>query len=715
MNFETNIRKKEILFAFIIIGIFICFSYQRVLKVPNDFLVNGGDGLKNYFTYMYHVKHDSTFMTFEGMNYPFGENIIFTDNQPLIANLTKVLSNIFPIWFECNLIAFHNMVLILGIILGGLGLFLCFRKLKIEFLFALGCTLGLMILNPQAGRINGHFSMFYPVLPWIFYLWLLFWEGNNRLKTSAFIGLLVVCSGLFHMYYFITISIFTLLSIFIYYVLQSDRKWLEMLKVIGLQVVLPFLILNFFSSYYNYSSDRPNDPWGFFIYNSSWEGLLFSYKLPLFEFINTNIIKVRNVEMEGRNYIGIIAVAFVLFSIFYAIFRFPKTKKNISQDKILIYFAFIFILSSLISFGLPFTIPGLEWLLDYTGPYKQFRSIGRVGWVSFYAVNLLAIYVIYHWLKSSTKTTEFLYTIPLILIFEGALFINKQEWYQTNIPDYLCESRFSLPINIKDYQASLPDPYFNTGSECFSWPDQGDVLNQTYKIGFNMGLPSMGVMMSRTSFSQSLLLNELTNQPYKVPKIIDIIRAKSTKPLLVIESKKEIQDHRPKLTHWTKKAPIVFENDEFRLKSLSLDMFDQVVKEFNDSISQLVVVPPSVSQKLEFVKLENAKGWGYEAGWTSNALVPGNYIISYTMECPDATYVLSSTEAWQFDGNHNSLDYIGEGNRFNYKRIEGNKILIETPINIKPNANKVVIRVTKFNQKKKHDLKIENAQIRSVF
>ncbi len=144
-------------------------------------------------------------------------------------------------------------------------------------------------------------------------------------------------------------------------------------------------------------------------------------------------------------------------------------------------------------------------------------------------------------------------------------------------------------------------------------------------------------------------------------------------------------------------------------------MFDQVVKEFNDSISQIVVLPPAVSQRLEFVKLENAKGWGYEAGWTSNALVPGNYIISYTMECPDATYVLSSTEAWQFDGNHNSMDYVGEGNRFNYKKIDGNKILIETPINIKPNVNKVVVRVTKFNQKKKPELKIENAQIRSVF
>jgi len=715
MNFENQISKKESLFALIIIGIFICFAYQRVLKVPNDFLVNGGDGMKNYFTYLNHVKNDTTFMTFEGMNYPFGENIIFTDNQPLVANLTKVLSNIFPTWFRCNLVAFHNLVLIFGIILGGLGLFLCFRKLKIDFLFALGCTLGLILLNPQAGRINGHFSMFYPVLPWIFYLWLLFWEGNNKLKTSAFIGLIVVCSGLLHMYYFITISVFTLLSIFIYYALQSERKGLEMLKVTAIQVVLPFLILTFFSSYFNHSNDRPNDPWGFFSYTSSWEGLLFSYKLPMFEYINSNVVKVRSIDYEGRNYIGIIAVIYIILSIFYSIFNFNKAKIFIFQNKVLTYFLGVFILSSLISFGLPFTIPGLEWLLDYTGPYKQFRSIGRVGWVSFYAVNLLAIYVFYHWLKANNTRSEYLYTIPLIIIFEGAMFINKHEWHQTNMPDFLCDSQFNLPINPKDFQATLPDPYFNTGSECFSWPEQGDVVNQSYKIAYNMGIPSMGVMMSRTSFNQSLLLNELTNQPYKVPKIIDIIRAINSKPLLVIETKKEIQDYRPKLTHWTKKALIVFENDEFRLRSLSLDMFDQVVKEFNDSISQAVVIPSTVTHNLEFAKSKNSKGWGYEAIWNSSSLVPGNYIISFILECKDPTYVLSTTEVWQFDTNHNAVDYTDGGNRFNYKRIEGNKILIETPVSIKPNSNKLVIRVVKFNQKEKHDLNIENANIKSLF
>ncbi|MBP6447423.1 MAG: hypothetical protein KA341_11510 [Saprospiraceae bacterium] len=714
MNFETSISKKETLFAFIIIGIFIGFAYQRVLKVPNDFLVNGGDGMKNYFTYLYHVKHDSTYMTFEGMNYPFGENVIFTDNQPLIANLTKLLSTIFPVWFECNVVAFHNVMLIFGVILGGLGLFLCFRSLKIDFLFALVCTLGLILLNPQAGRINGHFSMFYPVLPWIFYLWVLIWEGKNKLKLSVFIGLIVFGSGLLHMYYFVTISVLTLLSVFIFYAFQPDRNWIEIFKVVGLQIILPFLLLNYFSSYFNHCNDRPNEPWGFFSYHSAWEGLLFSYKLPLFEFINENIVQVRSVEMEGKNYIGFIAVIFVIFGIFYTILRFTKSKNFFSQDKILIYFIGVFVISSLMSFGLPFTISGLEWMLDYTGPYKQFRSIGRVGWVSFYAINLAAIYFTYHWLKSNKSRAEFLYTIPLIILVEGVMFFNKQSWYQTHMPDFLCESSYNLPINADDFQATLPDPYFNTGSECFSWWEQGEVVTQSYKIGYNMALPSMGVMMSRTSFGQSLLLNELTNQPFKVPKIIDIIRAKSKKPLLVIETKKEIQDYRPKLTHWTKKAPIIFENDDFRLRRMELDMFDQVVKEYNDSISKLVA-HPFVSFTLKFSKNKNEKGWGYEAICSSDTLNPGNYIISYFLECNDATYLLSTTDAWQFDINHNAIDFINEGNRYNYKRIEGNKILIETPINIKPNATKVLIRVTKFNQKEKHNLNIENAHIRSTF
>ncbi len=714
VNFDNKVQKKEWIWVLLITTIFICLLYHKVIKEPNQFLVPNGDGMKNYYTFMYHIKYDSSLMTFEGMNYPFGENIIFTDNQPLLSNTTKIISTILP-FFQCYLPAVHNLSLILGIIFGGLGLFLCFRYLKVDFYFSVICTLGIIALNPQAARINAHFAMFYPIIPWIFYLWLHFWEGNKNLLISALIGLVITLSGLLHMYYFITGSILTCLSIFLYYIFKSPNgKWLEMIKVTLLQVIIPFTILTFLSSFFNHSSDRPTEPWGFFLFHSTWEGLFFSYKLPLFEFVNNNITKVRILDGEGKNYIGIAAVLVSLFGILQLFFNFKKFKIFIGSANITSYLLGIFILSALISFGYPFTISGLEWLLDYTGPFKQFRSIGRVGWVSFYAINLISVPLIYHWLKNKNVHQLYFYTIPFIILLEGVLFSNKRESYQTNLEAYQCATKQDLPINANDYQATLPDPYFHIGSESFSWWDQAENVNQTFKLGYTLHLPTMGVNMSRTSFKQSLLLNELIDQPTKVPEIIEIIRKKSTKPILVIESKLQINDSRAKLTHWTKYAPIVFENDEFLLRRLELEMFEQVVKIYNDSIRQMVTVPPPFKKNLEFTKIKGSNGWGYESSIQFDSIISGKYIISYTMECPNPTFVLSTTEAYQFDNIHGTLDYVGEGNRFNYKKIEGQKLLFETPVNLKSNVAKLVVKVSKFNQKEKDILQISNAHIRTA-
>ncbi|MBP6237655.1 MAG: hypothetical protein KA270_09975 [Saprospiraceae bacterium] len=533
---------------------------------------------------------------------------------------------------------------------------------------------------------------------------------------STIIGLVITLSGLLHMYYFITGSILTCLSIFIYYVNNRYKgRLMEIIKVSVLQVILPFIILNFLSSYFNHSSDRPNDPWGFFYYHSTWEGLFFSYKLPLFEFVNNNITKVRWLDNEGKNYIGLASVLVILFGFYQIIFNFKTFIAYINRSNLVKYFTWIFLLTSLISFGYPFTISGFEWLLDYTGPFKQFRSIGRVGWISFYAINFLSIPLLYHWLKEKKIQPLLLYTIPLIILSEGILFSSKKEFSQTNLDAYQCSTNLNLPLDGTEYQATLPDPYFHIGSECFSWWDQAENINQTFKIGYNLNLPSMGVNMSRTSFQQALLLNELVNLPAKVPEIINIIKAKSPKPLLLIESKMNINDHRSKLSHWTKNAPIVYENDEFRLRKLELSLFDQEVKKFNDSINQLVIVPPTFHRELNFKKVKGSSGWGYESYSLFDSIVPGRYIISYEMECPNATYVLSTTEAWQYNKTHGQLEYTGEGNRFNYKKINGNKILFEIPVNMKSETDKLAIKISKFNEKEKQILKIENAHIRSEF
>ena len=168
MDLLTNKKFRFENFYFLLLITFVvAIIYIDIIKKPNQFLISAGDGLKNYYTFLYHIKNDKSFWKFDGMNYPFGENIVFTDNQPILSNSIKLIHNISPS-IDCNLIAIHNYFLIFGLILGGLGFFLVLRQLKIDFVFASIITIGLILLNPQIPRFNGHYGLFYPTLSWLF-------------------------------------------------------------------------------------------------------------------------------------------------------------------------------------------------------------------------------------------------------------------------------------------------------------------------------------------------------------------------------------------------------------------------------------------------------------------------------------------------------------------------------------------------------------------
>jgi hypothetical protein len=706
--FSEKKYKWEWLWALLLLSVFFAFQYRAILNHPNQFLVLGGDGMKNYYTFMYHVKYDSNLMTFEGMNYPFGENVIFTDNQPLLSNITKIASKVFPDLL-CYLPSVHNLSLIVGLIFGALGLFLCFRKLKIDTLFAILCTAGLMLMHPQSVRIHGHFAMFYPVLPWIFLMWLMILDGGRKIHLSIIIALIITVSGLLHMYFFITGAVLVTLALLLVFI-SGREKWQNSILMFSIQVLIPFFILQFFIIFFNPTSDRPSSPWGFFNYHAYWEGLFFSYKLPLYHFIDQNVLSVRNFDDEGKSYIGLISVVFLIGVLWQLIFRFKSTIHYFNPKSSTGIIACIFVLTAFISFGYPFTIPGLESLLEYTGPFKQFRSIGRVAWVSFYAINLICIPVIYQWLKvkeRGIKKVLLYFTIPCIILTEGILYFQQRPLTQTPIDAYYCNDIMKdFPVNGKDFQAILPDPYFHAGSECYNWWDQGHNVNQSFELGFQMHLPTMGVNMSRTSFRQSFLLNELICLPYKIPDIITLIKEKDDRPLLVLETKHEIRDIRAKLTHWTKIAPVIYENDHFKLRKLELSMFDTIVKRFKDSISSRDLNEELKKYPLQFIKTKSENGWGYEAYIKKDSSMTGPYKLKYWMECTDAPRVSAITEIWQFDINHNQIDYVGEANRFNYKRYDNANLLIETPLFIKPETVKIVIKVSKEKQKEHEILKI---------
>lgn len=707
-------KNWEGLIAFICIAFCTGYIFQENVFAPSKLLLAGGDGTKNYFTFLYHVQHDSTYWKFEGMNYPFGENILFTDNQPVVANLVKYVDAVLPMSNE-TLIAIHNLVLFLGLALGGLGIFLVLRKLGTGSIFALACTLGLMLLQPQIQRFNSHYSMTYPVLPWVFYLWLLIRDSNRKWLPSLIIGILATVFGLIHMYHFLTIAVLCSL-VTLFSVLQLPRRN-EVIRYAGLftlQVIVPFIIIFSVSNLVYPVDDRPQKVWGFFHYHSSWEGLLFSYKLPLFQFINQHLFKVRNLDvLEGVNYIGLVSVVFLLSFFIYGFLRLKKLSgwrsTMFSTQGTL---AFVFILSGLISFGFPFTIKGFEWLLEYTGPFQQFRSIGRVGWISFYAINFLAIPVWYKLAANQKRPLVkwFIWLfVPLIIFWEGY----NSKPVMTN-PPHLAQafqtSEVTWPFQPGDYQAILPDPYLHAGSECFSWPHVGLNQDQAFEIGMQSGLPGLATVLSRTSLSQAVLLNQLVCQPYDVPEIIQILKKKDPRPILVLESKLELYNYNSSVSHWTKGTPVVFENNEYKLRSLPLNHFDTIVKQWQDS-SRGLQMDTLLSEDLDFQLLPKDNVWGFEAIHYCDSLKKGEAKITFEILYKENTDINSITEVWQITRDHQNAEQFSVRNNYHYKRIKGDRLFIEIPLVIKPETDKIAIRIYKDRQTKRDPVFFSNPKI----
>ena len=82
------IKNKFLWLTFGVALMVLFYFYHEVLLSPNSYLFSAtGDGIKNYYTYLYHAKFDNEFHHFSGMNYPYYEHIVYTDAHPLFSYL----------------------------------------------------------------------------------------------------------------------------------------------------------------------------------------------------------------------------------------------------------------------------------------------------------------------------------------------------------------------------------------------------------------------------------------------------------------------------------------------------------------------------------------------------------------------------------------------------------------------------------------------------
>ncbi|MEM9824437.1 MAG: hypothetical protein AAF985_25350, partial [Bacteroidota bacterium] len=393
------------------------------------------------------------------------------------------------------------------------------------------------------------------VIPMMIYLLMCF-ERQPSIRSSLLIaGAILLAYGL-HFYLFAL----SILMIGFYWLMKLLRQLsLEHFKKVllygGVQTLLPFIILLVFFVINDPITDRPMKPYGFKAYRA----YLLSVFFPL-DFYPGTLLKswlgpMKHIKGEGLSYVGLVATGFVFVVGLRRLWQWRSGRLFASADEqfrpFLLHLFGAGLILLFLSLGLPFVVQGLEFLLDYTGPLKQFRSMGRFAWVFFYIVNIIAFYLAYRWSRGIDRKglrLAFLLLLIGILNLEAMVSLFKPKYKLYPHPSIrhhyrAIDTPWLKTIDWTQYQAILPVPYFHIGSENIWVRAESPVLPRSMWTSVQTGLPILSSFMGRTSLSQTLEFMALVKEPYQPLPILE--KMDPEKSILIFlqkgnyESKKE--------------------------------------------------------------------------------------------------------------------------------------------------------------------------------
>jgi len=570
-------RQKEklgllLLLLFSCLVLYIRFS-PILTASPHQVIQGYGDAFNAYNLVTYHAKYDSTYTAFEGMAYPYGDHVVIASAIPLISNSLKWMKAVGWDLTDYTVPIIHYSMLF-SYLLCALFLYLIFSRLALPAWLSIVIAIALTFMAPQTERLFGHYGLahLFPIPATIYFL--LLFDEKPRWWVSICLFLTVLLSSLIQFYFFAMTAM--MIGIFYFFSLTGkskaekklpgERRWhlplSEFLKYavhFSFQVLIPLLIFLWWLDQYEVP-DRPDKPYGYTLFISYWEGLFLSLRMPYYEWIDKNLLEIRRVNFEGLAYTGL--VAFVVFSgmvVFWcrhlfrrsffqklAVIPANKAEKVHANELILMkglteivyddadflrrLFAMSFVLL-LFSFGLPFSLPGCEFLLDYAGPFRQFRSVGRFNWVFYFVLNI----VVFTFLFRKFRKRQVWLLLPLsILVYESWQFNHARKYSMDTVKEFKKGQTFTdqTGLDFSRFQAILSIPYFNVGTDNFDAKVHGRIQQKSLVLSMETGLPLLASMGNRSSVSRAYKLFQMVAEPYRVPSILQDF--KNEKPLLLM-------------------------------------------------------------------------------------------------------------------------------------------------------------------------------------
>jgi len=585
---KINLKFFQALIQIFVSLILLISIYGVLFKSANHvYFSSGGDGIKSTFGSVYHMKYDTLYNYTSSMNYPFGESVFYTGCQPLIVNTLKFFKELGYDTSD-NILGILNIWMLLSIVIGSFFIYLTLIKLKLPFLYSLIVSNIIIFLSPQLGRFGGHYDLSYLYFIPVFLYFLIEFYQTKKVLFSIFIGLLSLIALGTSAYLF---AFFIFFSFFFFLLLwftekKEFRKPNFILLNFFVQIVLPFII--FILIVRDFSNDRTDFPWGFFDTRAYPEGVFLPVGKPYGQFLKFSYIK-----WEGKAFIGLVS-SVVFFTL---VFKYisDNIKKGfttgwfyIIEDKFLNSILWASIFALFVSFGWPL-IWGIESLLNYTGPFKQFRAIGRFNWLFFYTINIVTYYLI--WKYHEKNKSHFTIFILILSIGWGAYDAysfakDRGKWLNHRVED-LDDSKNESPqnnwinrIEKEKYQAILPLPYFHVGSEVYWISNGSEIEKNSFIVSMKTGLPLTSVLLSRSSISQTMINLDWFFEPNE--EFSPIKYFSSNKDFLVIKQNSIVlTQNEQRIINY---CSLLYETEKYNVYNLKIDSILRLHKNFHQNI-----------------------------------------------------------------------------------------------------------------------------------
>lgn len=606
------------LFLLLTTSLFLYIRYGEILSASSDKVIQqSGDAFNAYNIVTYHAKYDESYSVFKGMGYPYGEHVTIGSTIPLISNSLRFLKSLgIDLTHRTTQVLHYSMIL--SHLLCAVFIYLIFIRLKVSHVISTVLAIAITFMAPQTERLFCHFGLAHMyVIPATIFFLMRFDADDDKRWSSIGLFLTVVSASLIQFYFF-AITTFMIGSFYFVSILELARprrnklnKWifpkaktLNYLLHFGFQSILPFLIFSWWIGGFEVP-DRPDKPWGYFVFISYWEGVFTSIRMPYFRWINDHLIEIRKVSFESVAYVGLVSSGVFVFMVYYWIRS--KCKSSLFSWLLLVYpineveettslsssslsdrsashdvevlkrLFYMSILLLAFSFGLPFVIPGLEGWLDYAGPLKQFRAVGRFNWVFYFVMNIVAFTLLYHVLRHKMK---WLVLVLLILGYESYQFNQTRPYELHSINELQEGSKLSdkIQFELGNYQAILPIPYYHVGTDNFNERVHGHIQQKSSLLSMETGLPLIAALTNRSSLAWAYELFRLSSEPYDNLEVLNEFY--NDKAILLMIDSNHFSEF-PDLNIGTK---FLGEVDGMRYYELPLEAFQKRIAEKKNAI-----------------------------------------------------------------------------------------------------------------------------------